>query len=310
MTPATLLIGTALGCGLWMLVVLLIPAPKPTMAQRIAPYLLDVSAVAREIHGEPERHPLVVAGIVLSPALRASAERIDTLLGGRDSQRLVFERSGRVEEFEDYRVRRATVVSVSAVAGAVGGLLLSGASAIPWSAGLLGGVLVGALMALGLHDSALSRAVARRSERIREEFPTLLELLGLSLAAGDSLPRALSRVSKRARGELGQEWARVMDEVDSGAMLGSALRESARRMGSPPVAAFVEHLAQALDRGAPLAEVIHAHGSDAHADYSRSLVDKAGKAEVQMLVPMVVLILPITVIFAVYPGLQALKFGL
>ena len=165
-------------------------------------------------------------------------------------------------------------------------------------------------MALGLQDSALARAVGRRSERIREEFPTLLELLGLSLAAGDSLPRALSRVSKRARGELGQEWARVMEEVDSGAMLGSALRESARRMGSPPVAAFVEHLAQALDRGAPLAEVIHAHGSDAHADYSRSLVDKAGKAEVQMLVPMVVLILPITVIFAVYPGLQALEFGL
>ncbi len=56
--------------------------------------------------------------------------------------------------------------------------------------------------------------------------------------------------------------------------------------------------------------MIQAHGSDAQADYSRSLVDKAGKAEVSMLVPMVLLILPITVIFAVYPGLQALEFGL
>jgi tight adherence protein C len=83
-----------------------------------------------------------------------------------------------------------------------------------------------------------------------------------------------------------------MEEVDGGAMLGSALRESALRMGSPPVAAFVEHLAQA-----------------AQADYSRSLVDKAGKAEVSMLVPMVLLILPITVIFAIYPGIQALEIG-
>jgi tight adherence protein C len=38
-------------------------------------------------------------------------------------------------------------------------------------------------------------------------------------------------------------------------------------------------------------------------------VDRAGQAEVKMLVPMVLLILPITVIFAVYPGLQALEFG-
>jgi tight adherence protein C len=39
------------------------------------------------------------------------------------------------------------------------------------------------------------------------------------------------------------------------------------------------------------------------------LVDKAGKADVQMFVPMVLLILPVTVIFAIYSGLQALQFG-
>jgi tight adherence protein C len=57
-----------------------------------------------------------------------------------------------------------------------------------------------------------------------------------------------------------------------------------------------------------LAEVVAAHSADAKAEYSRSLVDKAGKAEVRMLVPMVLLILPVTVTFAVFPGLQALRF--
>ena len=33
-------------------------------------------------------------------------------------------------------------------------------------------------------------------------------------------------------------------------------------------------------------------------------------SEVSMLVPMVLLILPITVIFAIYPGIQALEIGL
>jgi tight adherence protein C len=98
--------------------------------------------------------------------------------------------------------------------------------------------------------------------------------------------------------------------VDLGASLTETLRESATRVGATHVTAFVEHLAQALDHGAPLAEVVSAHARDAKEEYTRGLVDKAGKAEVQMLVPMVLLILPVTVIFAVYPGLQALQFGI
>lgn len=310
MMPEALLLGLLLGCGVWMVVAALIPAPRPSMAQQIAPYLLDVSATAREIYRRAERNPLVIAGIVLSPAVRSVAQRIDRLLGGRDSQYVVFGQSGHSEDFEDYRLTRTVIVSGAALAGALcGGVLSLSSPPLPVGVGVLGGALFGAIATLLIRDQALSRQAKRRSERIQEEFPTLLELLGLSLSAGDSLPRALWRVSQRARGELGREWARVMDEVDGGAMLGSALRESANRMGSPQVAAFVEHLAQALDRGAPLGEVVQAHGLDAQADYSRSLVDRAGKAEVQMLVPMVVLILPITVIFAVYPGLQALEFG-
>lgn len=125
MTPGALLLGCALGCGLWMLVSLLIPQPAPSMSQRIAPYLLDVCAEARDLHYGPKRNLLVIAGIVLSPALLTLATKVDALLGGRDSQRIVFGRSGRQEEFEDYRLRRAVFVGTASVAGAPLGSALS-----------------------------------------------------------------------------------------------------------------------------------------------------------------------------------------
>ena len=178
-----------------------------------------------------------------------------------------------------------------------------------WFFNVRGDLIAGIVVALITHDARLRTEARLRSERMSEEFPTIIELLGLALAAGDSLPRALERVSKRASGELGTEWARVVKIVQLGGSLTETLRESAHRVGVPHVTAFVEHLAQALDRGAPLAEVVRAHSVDAKADYTRGLVEKAGKAEVAMLVPMVLLILPVTVIFAVYPGLQALQFG-
>ena len=193
--------------------------------------------------------------------------------------------------------------------GAVTGLLIAVFGGLPVPQSVLGAALGGAVVVLWSVDYGLGRAARERGERIVEEFPTVIELLSLSLAAGDSLPRALARVSRRANGELGREWARVMALVELGAPLTATLRESAARVSAPHVTAFVEHLAQALDRGAPLAEVVAAHARDAKEEYTRGLVDKAGRAEVAMLVPMVLMILPITVIFAVYPGLEALQFG-
>ena len=310
MSAESLFWGMMLGAGLWMLVSAVLPPPSKTVLERVAPYLLDVSEAARDIHSPPLLNPLRIAGVVLSPVVVSVADKVDAVLGGKDGQRIVFDGAGVTETFESFRLRRSAHALMGALVGSLAGW--------GWGVGAMGqvllltigGALAGTLTVISFVDYRLRRTSRLRTERIAEEFPILLELLGLSLAAGDSLPRALLRVAGSARGELGSEWARVMAQVDSGLLLGEALRESAKRLASPPVVAFVEHLAQALDRGAPLAEVISAHSADAHSDYSRSLVDRAGKAEVRMLVPMVLLILPVTVIFAVYPGIQALQFGI
>jgi tight adherence protein C len=302
-------LGLTLGLGLWTLMGVLWPVgKKTTMAHAIASHLVDISPVARTLQRQLEDNPLSVAGYILSPSLRGAVGRLDRLLGGRETQVAPFEASGRPESFDQFRQHRAAQGLLCASGGAVVGLALGAATAnlaVLW--GLIGAT-VGLIAAIGLIDYRVRQQAKMRAERVSEEFPTIIELLGLALAAGDSLPRALARVSHRASGELGREWARVMAAVDVGAPLGESLRRSALRVGSPRVVAFVEHLAQALERGAPLAEVVAAHSVDAKADYSRSLVEKAGKAEVRMLVPMVLLILPITVIFAVYPGLEALRF--
>ncbi len=304
------LLGLVLGLGLW----ILLEAAWPRRStrrwdQRLAPYLLDVSQRAREIHFATQSDPIVVAGQLLGPSVTRAIRRIDRALGGRSTQAELFVASGLAGTFEDFRARRTLGALAGCAGGSVAGLLLAAFSGVPSFQTTIGGALGGVVMTLWAQDYRLSRAVRERGERIVEEFPTVIELLGLSLAAGDSLPRALARVSRRAHGELGREWARVMALVELGAALTPTLRESARRVSAPHVTAFVEHLAQALDRGAPLAEVVTAHARDAKEEYTRGLVDKAGKAEVAMLVPMVLMILPVTVIFAVYPGLEALQFG-
>jgi len=308
MSPLALIAGITLGVGLWSIVSGLLPTRPADLSYRIAPYVLDVSAAARKLVQEKHDDPVVVFGYLLQPPIKRCVALVDSVVGGGTSRATTLSRSGSEESLVEFGARRVTTGIIGLALGVLVGALGALSSSQQGVLSVLVGGLVGFACGLWWVDYRMTRLVQERDQRVREEFPTIVELLGLALAAGDSLPRALARVARRSQGELGREWARVMNLVELGAPLASSLRESALRVGGGHVSAFVEHLAQALDQGAPLGEVVSAHASDAKEEYTRSLVDRAGKAEVQMLVPMVLLILPITVIFAVYPGLEALRF--
>jgi tight adherence protein C len=49
--------------------------------------------------------------------------------------------------------------------------------------------------------------------------------------------------------------------------------------------------------------------ASARAEIRNMLLRQAGKNETRMLIPLVFLILPITVLFAIYPSLELLNFG-
>jgi tight adherence protein C len=71
---------------------------------------------------------------------------------------------------------------------------------------------------------------------------------------------------------------------------------------------FVDGMVIAVERGTPLAEVLRAQAQDVREDGRRAVMDAGGKKEIAMMVPVVFLVLPITVLFAVFPGFAFLQF--
>lgn len=309
-SPLSLLWGSLLGLGLWSLVLGLLPKRRARLAERLAPYLLDVSPGARALHRPLLDDPIVVFGRLLSPGVRRIVETLDRLSGGGEHMERGEGSDSPGGSLGQNRLNRVAVGLSTAAGGAFAVAVVHATTGALSTLAVTGVAVIGFFAGVGAVDYRRRRVLKARQERIKEEFPTVLEMLGLALAAGDSLPRAIARVSERSTGELGKDWALIMRGVELGGSLAEGLRASARRLGSAPVGAFIEHLVQSLERGAPLREVVASHAEDAKDSYSRGLVDRAGKAEVQMLVPMVLLILPVTVIFAVWPGLQALEFAI
>jgi len=85
-----------------------------------------------------------------------------------------------------------------------------------------------------------------------------------------------------------------------------ALTDLAARNDSPALSRLCQTLSTAIGRGSPLAAVLHDQARDIREASRQRLMEEGGKREIAMLFPVVFLILPVTVLFALYPGLMAL----
>ena len=98
-------------------------------------------------------------------------------------------------------------------------------------------------------------------------------------------------------------------DARAGTPLTQALERLASRTGLAPLTRFAEGVAVAVERGTPLAEVLRSQAQDVRESGRRALMEQGGRKEVMMMVPVVFLILPITVAFAVFPSLALLRLG-
>lgn len=298
------LLGAACGAGLLLVLDRVLVGRRPRLEVRVLPYVRDLpggSPVATSAGTAPS-----AATVVFGPVLRAVADGLDRVLGGSASVRRRIERAGLPMTVHDFRVQQALwglgALSVTAM-GAVPVALSSPSRTVPLLVLCAVALVLGALV----RDNRLSAQVADRERRMLAEFPTVAELLALAVAAGEGPVSALDRVVSRSDGELPRELGRVLAEVRTGTPVSRALDDMAARSGLPVVARFAEAIAVALERGTPLTEVMHAQATDVREAGRRALIETGARKEVVMMVPVVFLVLPVTVLFAFWPGLVGLR---
>ncbi|WP_432535445.1 type II secretion system F family protein [Kineococcus arenarius] len=240
-------------------------------------------------------------------ALRAAAGACGRLLGSTPAVRARLDVLDPEREVAHHRAEQV----LWALAGAGAGALLCGTAALRGSltpVAALGLLVSGALAGALLRDAALARRVQRRRAEVEEELPAVAELLALSVGAGEGVAAALQRVAGDG-GALAADLRRALAEAGTGAPLVEALTATADRLGVPALGRFVDGLAVAVETGSPLAAVLRAQAADARESQRRRLLEEGGRREVRMLVPVVFGVLPVTVVFAVFPGLAQLDLG-
>jgi len=300
-------LGAILAAGCLLVFVGLPVNRRPGLEARLAPYLRDTArpsrllAVSRDARGPGWL-------LILDPVIHDLGRGVERLLGGAGSVRRRLQRAGLPPDVESFRAEQV----VWGVAGGVAGLL--GATAMWLSKG--GSVIPLVLMvfcAVGTgvvaRDQMLTMSATKRERQMLAEFPTIAELLALAVGAGEGATGALERVCRLSHGQLAAELRQCLADARAGANLPVALQGLADRTGLVSLARFVDGIVVAVERGTPLADVLRSQAQDVREAGRRSVMEEGGKKEIAMMIPVVFLVLPVTILFAIYPGIAFLKFS-
>lgn len=306
--PLSIVCGLSLGLGLWLLLSLAPRLSRPTLATRIAPYVVDVSASARDLLDRTTADPLPVLGAMLQPLAARVRRVIGGLVGGGELTAIRLRQAGLTIGVDEFRSRQLLWTAGGAATAIVEGVVVGTIQPVPVVAPVAF-VVIAAVGGFVLRDQLLQRAARARMQRMAKELPTVLEFLTLSLSAGEGILDAIRRIAKVSRGDLAAELSCVPRDVSVGVPLAESLEQLSSRLRLPALTRAVEQITGAIERGTPLAEVLRAQAQDSRELAKRELLELSGKKEVAMLVPLVFLILPVTIAIAIFPGLFVLQLG-
>lgn len=274
-------------------------APRPSLARRLVALAPDAGADRRRANEQVFRTPLFEES--LRPALERMGEGVARLLGRlgldlratEDRLRTVGDRSG-LALFEGQKLAGA-LIGFSFLPAAESFGLAPVTPVWVWLAAAAGGFL--------LPDVVLKRRAEGRRRRMREDLVHFAELVALAVSAGLGVEGALDEAVGSGEGPLFDELRRLLRE---GRLRGEPASATISRVPAEVGLADAESLAAAIraaaDHGTSVTQALRAQARALRERRRLELVEAAERAQVRMLLPVGLLILPAFFVVVLYPA--------
>lgn len=139
------------------------------------------------------------------------------------------------------------------------------------------------------------------------EFPALVEVFAILIAGGVSPSAALQTIGEHSQGEFSKIIRPIIVEMKEGLNFAGALDALTKITGLAGVRRFADSLVVAVERGTPLADVVNRQVGEIRNSQRLRNLEKAGRAEIALMIPVVFLILPVSILFALWPSYYGLS---
>lgn len=164
-------------------------------------------------------------------------------------------------------------------------------------------LMIAAVAALGwLIPPAMVRTRGqRRLDRVDRDLPDLIDVLTATIEAGLGFGGSLQLVADRFEGPLGVELRLALQEQTMGLSTEAALSNLLDRCDTPSVRSFVRGVLQADSLGVSIGQVLRNLATETRKRRRALARERAQRAPVKLLFPLVFLIFPALLIVLMYP---------
>ena len=152
----------------------------------------------------------------------------------------------------------------------------------------------------------LTRTELNQNE-INEELSSILQMLSIMVSAGESPMAALKYVSRRSTGILPSLIGQTLNKFEDGKTLTQTLDFLATATRSTQVRRLTNSIQIAIYRGTPILDVFNNQILALNKQINFNLMKVSGRSEITLLIPVVFLILPISISFAIWPSIYGLN---
>ena len=152
----------------------------------------------------------------------------------------------------------------------------------------------------------LSFKVRQSQDEIRSGLPDALDMLSVCTYAGLGFDQALQRVSDYWNTPLGNDFRRVVQEIELGVSRADALRSMSERLQVTELSSFVAVIIQAEILGMPISDVLHRQAEQMRVIRQFRAKEVANRLPAKMMFPLAFLILPALMAVILSPVVPAL----
>ena len=146
-----------------------------------------------------------------------------------------------------------------------------------------------------------------KESEINEELVNILQMLSIMISAGESPMMALRYISQRSVGYIPTLINQSFSKYESGNNLTQTLEYIAAATGSSALRRLTNSIQIAIQRGTPILDVLNNQVQSLNKQINLALLKKSGKSEITLLIPVVFLILPVSISFAILPSIYGLN---
>ena len=172
------------------------------------------------------------------------------------------------------------------------------------------GIALASLGGWTLPMTVVRNRAKRRLMRIDYDLPELIDSLIVTVEAGTGFAGALRLAARETGGPLGDEIKLALREQSMGLSTGAALENMLNRADTPAMRSFVRSVLQGENLGVSIGEIMRALAIEMRSRRRAAAEERAHKAPIKILFPLVFLIFPAVFIVLLFPAIYNLSHTL